>query len=71
MRAFTGVIVDATLLEPISAAKPSGEDIRHDVIYSEISARVRWARGEAPPDPDDPRFMSRQPDCALQMPIDQ
>jgi predicted component of type VI protein secretion system len=45
--------VDAILLEPISAAKPSGEDIRHDVVYSEISARVRRARGEVLPDPDD------------------
>jgi hypothetical protein len=44
--------VDATLLEPIYRNKPGGDDIRHDVVYSEISERVRRARGELLPHPD-------------------
>jgi hypothetical protein len=56
MRAFTGVIVDATLLEPISRTRPGGDDIRHDIVYSEISQRVRRARGEVLPNPDDLPF---------------
>jgi predicted component of type VI protein secretion system len=56
MRTFTGAKVDATLLEPISRARPGGDDVRHDIVYSEISERVRRARGEVLPLPDDLPF---------------
>ncbi|HMD21579.1 MAG TPA: type VI secretion system ImpA family N-terminal domain-containing protein [Alloacidobacterium sp.] len=48
--------MDATILEAIPGANPSGANLRYEAIYAEIRARVRRARGEVVPDPDDPNF---------------
>jgi predicted component of type VI protein secretion system len=50
--------MDATILEAIPGTNPSGANLRYEAIYVEIRARVRRARGEVVPDPDDPNFHS-------------
>jgi predicted component of type VI protein secretion system len=41
--------MDPTILEAIPGPNPSGKNLRYDVIYGEIRARVRRARGEVLP----------------------
>jgi len=48
--------MDAKILEAIPGANPSGANLRYEAVYGEIRARVRRARGEVVPDPDDPNF---------------
>jgi type VI secretion system protein ImpA len=48
--------MDETILDPIPGDNPSGANLRYEVVYAEIRARVRRARGEVLPDPDDPNF---------------
>ncbi len=48
--------MEPKILEAIPGANPSGENLRYEVIYGEIRARVRRARGETFSDPDDPDF---------------
>ncbi len=48
--------MDATILEAIPGANPSGASLRYEAIYGEIRARVRSARGEVVHDSDDPNF---------------
>ncbi|MGC1298618.1 MAG: type VI secretion system ImpA family N-terminal domain-containing protein [Alloacidobacterium sp.] len=57
--------MDPKILEAIPGANPSGENLRYDTIYGEIRARVRRARGQVLPHPDDPDFDSTEEDWSF------
>lgn len=51
--------MDATIRGAISGANPSGENLRYELIYGEIRAGIRRARGEVLPDPDGEDFRAK------------
>ncbi|HYK36393.1 type VI secretion system ImpA family N-terminal domain-containing protein [Alloacidobacterium sp.] len=54
--------MDTTILDAIPGTNPSGENLRHELIYGEIRKRIRRARGEVFSHPGDLDYCSADED---------